>query len=84
MNSSVYSADRATHLKVVVTTLVASIGIVALALSAHVSAPNGYAQSKGPEQRQHAGLPGVGSLRSFEFEKQGLKRFNIAETTNGD
>jgi hypothetical protein len=31
MNSSVYSADRATHLKVVVTTLVASIGIVALA-----------------------------------------------------
>ena len=70
MNSSVYSADRATHLKVVVTTLVASIGIVALALSAHVSAPNGYAQSMGPEQRQHAGLPGVGSLRSFEFEKQ--------------
>ena len=84
MNSSVYSADRATHLKVVVTTLVASIGIVALALSAHVSAPNGYAQSMGPEQRQHAGLPGVGSLRSFEFEQQGLKRFNIAEATNGD
>jgi hypothetical protein len=37
MNSSVYSADRATHLKIVVTTLVVSIGIVALALSAHVS-----------------------------------------------
>jgi hypothetical protein len=70
MNSSVYSADRATHLKIVVTTLVASIGIVALALSAHVSAPNEHAQSMRP-QRQQAGLPSVGPLRSFEFEKQG-------------
>jgi hypothetical protein len=69
MNSSVYSADRATHLKVVVTTLVVSIGIVALALSAHVSAPNEHAMR--PQQRQQAGLPGVGPLRSFEFEKQG-------------
>ena len=71
MNSSVYSADRATHLKVVVTTLVVSIGIVALALSAHVSAPNEHAQSMQPKQRQQAVLSGVRPLRSFEFEKQG-------------
>jgi hypothetical protein len=71
MNSSVYSADRATHLKIVVGTLVASIGIVALALSAHVGAPNEHAQSMQPKQRQQAVLSGVRPLRSFEFEKQG-------------
>ncbi|MGH6776887.1 MAG: hypothetical protein ACRECL_02590 [Bradyrhizobium sp.] len=34
MNSSVYSADRATHLRVVVVALMTSIGIVGFAISA--------------------------------------------------
>lgn len=36
MNFSVYNTDRATHLKIVVTTLVASTAIVALVLSARI------------------------------------------------
>jgi hypothetical protein len=34
MNSSVYSADRATYLRIVVVALIASIGIVGFAMSA--------------------------------------------------
>ena len=36
MNFSVYNADRATHLRIVVTALVASIAIVAFATSAQI------------------------------------------------
>ena len=36
MNFSVYSADRATHLRIVVTALVASVAIVAFASSAQI------------------------------------------------
>jgi len=38
MNSSVYSADRATHLRVLTVALVASITIVGFAISARVNA----------------------------------------------
>jgi hypothetical protein len=37
MNHSIHSADRATHLKVVVLALVSGIAVIGLALSAHVS-----------------------------------------------
>ena len=36
MNSSIYSADRATHLRIVVVALAASIAITAFSLSARV------------------------------------------------
>jgi len=36
MNSSVYSADRGTYLKIVIVALLASITIVALAISARI------------------------------------------------
>ncbi len=38
MNSSIYSADRATYLRIVVVALMVSIGIVGFAISARVSA----------------------------------------------
>jgi hypothetical protein len=36
MNHSIHSADRATHLKIVVMALVAGIAVAGFALSAHV------------------------------------------------
>lgn len=38
MNSSIYSADRATHLRVVAVALIISIAIVGFGISARVSA----------------------------------------------
>ncbi|WP_322518215.1 hypothetical protein SR870_06915 [Rhodopseudomonas palustris] len=38
MNHSIHSADRATHLKIVVVALVASIAVAVLGISARVSA----------------------------------------------
>jgi hypothetical protein len=38
MNSSVYSADRATHLRILVVTLIASMALVSFALSARLGA----------------------------------------------
>jgi hypothetical protein len=37
MNHSFYSADRMTHLKIVVVALVAAIGVAGLGISAHVT-----------------------------------------------
>jgi hypothetical protein len=45
MNHSVYSADRTTHLKIVVVALVVSIAVVGLAVSARSSATEDYAQA---------------------------------------
>ncbi len=45
MNHSFYSADRMTHLKIVVVALVAAIGVAALGISAHVTAGDNYAQA---------------------------------------
>ncbi len=40
MNHSMYSADRATHLKVVVVALVAAIAVSGLAISSHLNSDN--------------------------------------------
>lgn len=41
MNHSIHSADRATHLKIVVVALVAGIAVAGFALSAHMGADYG-------------------------------------------
>ena len=45
MNHSIYSADRTTHLKVVVVALVAGIVVAGLGISARWTATDGYAQA---------------------------------------
>jgi hypothetical protein len=45
MNHSIYSADRSTHLKVVVVALVAGIVVVGLGISARVVSEDGYTQT---------------------------------------
>ena len=44
MNHSIYSADRATHLKIVVVALVAGVAVAGLRISARVSS-DGYMQT---------------------------------------
>jgi len=46
MNHSIYSADRATHLKVVVVALIAAVVVTGLSISARLSnSDDGYAQT---------------------------------------
>ena len=45
MNYSIYSADRATHLKIVVIALAASIGIACFGIAAHFEAGDQYSQT---------------------------------------
>jgi hypothetical protein len=45
MNHSIYSADRSTHLKIVVVALVAGIVVAGLGISARTSTDDGYAQT---------------------------------------
>jgi hypothetical protein len=45
MNHSIYSADRSTHLKIVVVALVAGIAVVGLGMSARSASDDGYAQT---------------------------------------
>jgi len=45
MNHSIYSADRSTHLKVVVVALVAGIAVAAVGLSVRFSTDDGYSQA---------------------------------------
>ena len=47
MNHSFYSADRMTHLKIVVVALVAAIGVAGAGISARVTSDNNYAQVSG-------------------------------------
>ena len=44
MNHSIYSADRATHLKIMVVALIAGIAVAGLGISAHLSADDGCMQ----------------------------------------
>ncbi len=45
MNHSIYSADRTTHLKIVVVALVAGIVVAGLGISARAMSDTGYAQA---------------------------------------
>jgi hypothetical protein len=45
MNHSIYSADRSTHLKVVVVALVVGIVVAGLGISARAVSDDGYAQT---------------------------------------
>ena len=45
MNHSIYSADRTTHLKIVVVALIAGIAVAGFGISAHMKADDGYAQT---------------------------------------
>lgn len=63
MNYSIYSADRTTHLKIVVVALVASIGIAGFGIAAHFKAGDQYLQmahvvkAGKPSMRFAAALP---------------------------
>jgi hypothetical protein len=45
MNHSIYSADRSTHLKIVVVALIAGIAVAGLSISARTNSDDGYAQT---------------------------------------
>jgi hypothetical protein len=45
MNHSIYSADRMTHLKIVVMALVAAIVVAGVGISARATSDDGYAQT---------------------------------------
>ena len=45
MNHSIYSADRMTHVKVVVIALVAGIGVAGFGIAARINAGDRYAQT---------------------------------------
>ena len=45
MNHSIYSADRTTHLKIVVVALVAGIAVAGFGISARITSDDGYTQT---------------------------------------
>ena len=45
MNHSIYSADRSTHLKIVVMALVAGIVVAGFSISARTNSDEGYTQT---------------------------------------
>ena len=45
MNHSIYSADRSTHIKIVVVALVAGIVVAGLGISARSNSEDGYSQT---------------------------------------
>ena len=45
MNHSIYSADRSTHLKIVVLALVAGIAVAGFGISARVTSDQGYSET---------------------------------------
>ena len=45
MNHSIYSADRTTHMKIVVAALVAGIGVAGFAIAVRINTDNGYSQT---------------------------------------
>jgi hypothetical protein len=45
MNHSIYSADRATHMKIVVVALIAGIAVAGFGVSARLTSDDGYTQT---------------------------------------
>jgi hypothetical protein len=45
MNHSIYSADRSTHLKIVVVALIAGIAVAGFSISARNTSDDGYTQT---------------------------------------
>ena len=45
MNHSIYSADRTTHMKIVVAALVAGIGVAGFGIAVRVNTSNEYSQT---------------------------------------
>jgi hypothetical protein len=45
MNQSIYSADRSTHLKIVVVALIAGIAVAGFSISARTNSDDGYTQT---------------------------------------
>ena len=45
MNHSIYSADRSTHLKIVIVALVAGIAVAGFSISARTTSDEGYTQT---------------------------------------
>lgn len=45
VNYSIYSADRTTHLKIVVVALVAGIGVAGFGIATRVNTDDGYSQT---------------------------------------
>jgi hypothetical protein len=45
MNHSIYSADRSTHLKIVVVALVAGIAVAGFGISARTTSDEGYTET---------------------------------------
>ena len=45
MNHSIYSADRTTHIKIVVVALVAGIAVAGFGISARTNTDEGYSQT---------------------------------------
>jgi hypothetical protein len=59
MNYSIYSADRATHLRIVVIALVASIGVAGLGIAAHLSVVDRYSRTARTARIVRAGQPSI-------------------------
>ncbi len=55
MNHSIYSADRTTHLKIVVVALVAAIAVAGLGITARVNSDDGLTQTASAKNQN----PGV-------------------------
>ena len=56
MNHSIYSADRSTHLKIVVVALIAGIAVAGFSISARTTSDEGYTQTaRRPQSRQAGG-----------------------------
>lgn len=45
MNHSIYSADRTTHMKIVVAALVANIGVASFGIAVRINTGDGYSQT---------------------------------------
>jgi hypothetical protein len=64
MNSSFFSCDRTTHLKIVVVALVASIVVIAASIHARTDAGSDFAAAKTSGVVVKAGKPAIYSTRN--------------------